>query len=205
LKVSSTTLPIGYRASGSPHIDSVFFCALSSYAQSQSKEFLGFPLNREMRLVGLCIPLAADGSTDLGRLVFEEVSIQSKNFGTLYVGIFPELVVDGLRVEISSNGDYAQAIARLRAILCSERLLNNARIQRFSIRDSAKTEILQARQARIAENCSSLALEGIRTGSTNIRSAFLSLHGDQAGKLLRGPSRRPLTLSALTQYQQSIP
>jgi hypothetical protein len=149
-----------------------------------------------MRLSGLSVPLSPDGKNDLGRVVFENVSIRPKSFGGLQIGVLPELLVEGLRVEIPPGDKSAEWAANLRAVLQREPLLRSARFSGFSIRNFSGADILQAERAKIGEGCALIYLEAIRTGEARIPSGTISLRGAQAGHLLCGRSSTLLTDSS---------
>ena len=173
----------------------LFLCPLG-HAELSERRFLGFPMDRSMRLSGLSVPLSPDGKNNLGRVVFENVSIRPKSFGGLQIGVLPELLVEGLRVEIPPGDQSAEWAANLRAVLQREPLLRSARFSGFSIRDFSGADILQAERAKIGEGCALISLEGIRTGEARIPSGTLSLRGSQAGQLLCGRSGTLLTDSS---------
>ena len=165
----------------------LFLCPLG-HAQPSERRFLGFPMDRSMRLSGLSVPLSPDGKNNLGRVVFENVSIRPKSFGGLQIGVLPELLVEGLRVEIPPGDQSAEWAANLRAVLQREPLLRSARFSGFSIRDFSGTDILQAERAKIGEGCALISLEGVRMGKARIPSGTISLRGAQAGHWLCGRS-----------------
>ena len=170
----------------------LFLCPLG-HAQSSERRFLGFPMDRSMRLSGLSVPLSPDGKNDLGRVVFENVSIRPKSFGGLQIGVLPELLVEGLRVEIPPGDKSAEWAANLRAVLQREPLLRSARFSGFSIRDFSGTDILQAERAKIGEGCALISLEGVSMGEARIPSGSISLRGAQAGHWLCGRSSTRLS------------
>jgi|GEM_PF-2372928 len=173
----------------------LFLCPLG-HVQSSERRFLGFPMDRSMRLSGLSVPLSPDGKNDLGRVVFENVSIRPKSFGGLQIGVLPELLVEGLRVETPAGDQSAEWAANLRSVLQREPLLRSARFTGFSIRNFSGADILQAERAKIGEGCALISLEGIRTREARIPSGTLSLRGAEAGHLLCG--RASTRLSDLT-------
>ena len=173
----------------------LFLCPLG-HSQSSERRFLGFPMDRSMRLSGLSVPLSPDGKNDLGRVVFENVSIRPKSFGGLQIGVLPELLVEGLCVEIPPGDKSGEWAGNLRAVLQREPLLRSARFSGFSIRDFSGIDILQAERAKIGEGCALISLEGVSMGAARIPSGSISLRGAQAGHWLCGRSSTRLTDSS---------
>jgi hypothetical protein len=177
-----------------------FFLPLQAWCVVPESQFLGIQADRVMRLSGLSMPLDASSQADGGRVVFEHVTVQSKKFGGLRIGLLPELAIEGMRVEVPDNQSAYLWTSALRHLWKRERLLQSARISGFSISDREGRKFLRAELANMKSDGSAMILNGVVTSATSrkISSAELALSGPRAGSVLIGPNRRPLPLFTST-------
>ncbi len=157
---------------------------------------MGFQVDRAMRLSGLSVPLRAEGEGGFGRVVFDQVSVQSKKMGGLRVGILPELVIEGMRLEVPGDNLADLWIADLLGFLKGEPLLQSAKINGFTICDQHGGELLRAERGSVTRDGAAIRLSGVSIfpQSKKFPVAELALSGSQAGAVLIGKKRRPVQL-----------
>lgn len=157
---------------------------------------MGFQVDRAMRLSGLSVPLRAEGEGGFGRVVFDQVSVQSKKMGGLRIGIFPELVIEGMRLEVPGDKPAPFWMTHLLELLKGESLLQSAKIKGFTICDQHGGELLRAESGSVTRDGTAIRLSGvcIFPQSKKFPAAELALSGSQAGAVLIGKKRRPVQL-----------
>lgn len=157
---------------------------------------MGFQVDRAMRLSGLSVPLRAEGEEGFGRVVFDQVSVQSKKMGGLRIGILPELVIEGMRLEVPGDEPAPLWMTHLLEFLKGESLFQSAKINGFTICDQHGGELLRAERGSVTRDGTAIRLSGVSIfpQSKKFPAAELALSGSQAGSVLIGPNRRPLPL-----------
>lgn len=157
---------------------------------------MGFQVDRAMRLSGLSVPLVAGGEGGGGRIVFDNVFVQSRKIGGLRIGILPELVIEGMRLEVPSEDHADLWMAGLQEFLKGEPLLQSAKINGFSICNHHGGELLRAERGSVTRDGAAIQLNGVSIfpESKKFPAAELALSGSQAGAVLIGKKRRPVPL-----------
>ena len=173
-----------------------FFLPFQSWSNVTESQFLGIPASRTLFLSGLSVPLDASSQADGGRVIFERVTVQAKKIGGLRIGVLPELVIKGMRVEVSCSKSASHWAYALLGVFKRERLLESAKISGFSITNREGREFLRAERVKMKRDGSAIILNDvlIPPESKNFSSAELALIGPQVGSVLIGPNRRPLPL-----------
>lgn len=172
------------------------FCCPIHASTEVGGRFMGFQVDRAMRLSGLSVPLRADEQGGLGRVVFGQVSVQSKKMGGLRIGILPELVIEEMRLEVPGNEPALLWMTHLLELLKGESLLQSAKIKGFTICDHDGGELLRAERGSVTRDGEAIQLSGVSIfpKSKKLPAVELALSGSQAGSVLIGKKRRPVPL-----------
>jgi hypothetical protein len=173
----------------------VVVCFLPQKAIGEAR-FFGIQVDRAMRLSGLSVPLVAGGEGGVGRIIFDKVSVQSKKIGGLRIGILPELVIEGMRLEVPPSEQPDRWALGLHGMLNREPLLQSAIISGIVISERHGREFLRAERGAVARDGSSIQLNGVTMfpDEKKIPAAELALSGPKAGSLLIEKNPRPVQL-----------